>query len=125
MFNKLLALLAVVGLASKLRKSEPGERIQIATPSEGASVTSPLSVEGTGQASQHNQLSVRVRDEQGNELATGNVSINGALGARGRFSGTFTYRASGPNQRGRVEVYDTSPRDGNVVHLSSVEVFLS
>jgi hypothetical protein len=104
----------------------PGrERIQINAPSAMATVTSPITVSGVGQATQHNQLGVRVRDQAGTEIGTGTASVSGALGARGPFSGTVSYTLSGGSQPGRLEVYDTSPRDGNLVHLTSVEVTLS
>jgi hypothetical protein len=104
----------------------PGrERIQIGAPSLLAMVTSPITVSGAGQAVQHNQLGLRVRDQAGTEIGTGIASVSGTLGARGPFSGTVSYTLSGGSQPGRVEVYDTSPRDGNLVHLSSVEVTLS
>ena len=104
----------------------PGrERIQINAPASLAVVTSPVSVTGVGQAAQHNVLGVRVRDQGGAEIGSGNVSVSGPLGSRGPFSGTVSYSLSGGSQPGRIEVFDTSPRDGNLIHLSSVEVTLS
>ena len=101
------------------------ERIQISSPAGGATVTNPLTVQGVGQAAQHNTLGIRVRDEGGTEIGSGTVSVSGALGARGPFTGTVTYALAGPFQHGRIEVFDTSPRDGGLIHLSSVEVMLA
>jgi hypothetical protein len=101
------------------------ERIQINNPTLGSVVTSPIAVSGIGQAVQHNQLGLRVRDQSGAEIGTGTASVTGNLGQRGPFSGTVTYTLTGGSQPGRVEVYDTSPRDGGLIHLSSVEVTLS
>jgi hypothetical protein len=104
----------------------PGrERIQINVPSSLSTVTSPVTVSGVGQATQHNQLGLRARDQGGAEIGTGTASVTGVLGARGPFSGTVSYTLTGGSQPGRIEVYDTSPRDGNLVHLSSVEVTLA
>lgn len=104
----------------------PGrERIHIGMPAAGSTVSSPVTVSGMGQATQHNQLGVRVRDQAGTEIGTGNVTVTGALGARGPFSGNVPYMLTGGTQPGRIEVYDTSPRDGNVTHLASVEVYLA
>ena len=104
----------------------PGrERIQINAPASLAVVTSPVTLTGVGQAAQHNVLGVRVRDQGGAEIGSGNVSVSGPLGSRGPFNGTVSYSPSGPSQPGRIEVFDTSPRDGNLIHLSSVEVTLS
>jgi hypothetical protein len=101
------------------------ERIQITAPTAGTAVSSPVTVQGVGQAMQHNTLGVRVRDEAGNEIGTGNASVSAPLGSRGPFSGTVSYTLGGPSQPGRIEVFDTSPRDGGLVHLSSVEVTLT
>ena len=88
-------------------------------------VSSPIGVTGVGQAVQHNELGLRVRDESGAEIGTGVANVSGALGARAPFSGSVTYVLGGPSQPGRVEVFDTSPRDGGLIHLSSVEVTLT
>jgi Immunoglobulin-like domain of bacterial spore germination len=101
------------------------ERIQIDSPPSLSLVTSPISVSGVGQAVQHNQLGLRVRDQSGAEIGTGSASVTGPLGQRGPFSGSVSYTLGGGNQPGRLEVYDTSPRDGNLIHLSSVELTLS
>ena len=112
-------------LYSVIRWFYPPERLQISAPSSGGPVSSPVNVSGIGQAIQHNQLGLRVRDQGGAEIGTGTASVSGPLGARGPFSGSVSYTLSGGSQPGRVEVYDTSPRDGGLVHLSSVEVTLT
>lgn len=126
MIRRVLGIFALGGgLWWLLRKFCPGgERIQINAPTTLAIVSSPITVSGVGQATQHNQLGLRVRDQAGTEIGTGSVSVTGALGARGPFSGTVSYTLSGGSQPGRVEVFDTSQRDGNLVHLSTVEVTL-
>lgn len=101
------------------------ERIEIQTPGGAATVTSPVTVTGFAQAIQHNQLGLRVRDETGAEIGSGSASVTGPLGARGPFNGSVAYTLGGATQYGRIEVYDTSPRDGGLIHLSSVEVTLS
>ena len=122
-----LASLGVVGggLWWLLCRLCPGrERIQINAPANLATVSSPVTVSGVGQAAQHNMLGVRVRDQGGAEIGSGSLSITGPLGSRGPFSGSVSYSAV-PSQPGRIEVFDTSPRDGILIHLSSVEVTLS
>ena len=98
------------------------ERIQVTSPAAGATVYSPVTIQGVGQAIQHNTLGVRVRDEAGNEIGVGNASVSAPLGNRGPFSGTVSFTLGGGSQPGRIAVFDTSPRDGALVHLSSVEV---
>lgn len=106
-------------------RSCPVERIDIRAPTSASTVSGPVTVSGHAQATQHNQLALRVRDQAGTEIGTGSASVSGPLCARGPFTGTVAYALSGGTQPGRIEVYDTSPRDGNLVHLSSVEVTLS
>lgn len=112
-------------LFSIIRRFYPPERLQIDVPATGAALSSPIAVSGVGQAVQHNELGLRVRDQSGAEIGIGTASVTGALGARGPFSGSVAYTLSGGSQPGRVEVFDTSPRDGGLIHLSSVEVQLS
>jgi len=127
MLGRLVGLFAIGGgLWWLLCRFCPGrERIQINSPVGLAMVTSPIAVTGVGQATQHNELGLRVRDEAGMEIGTGTANVSGALGARGPFSGTVSYTLAATTQPGRIEVYDTSPRDGNLIHLSSVDVTLS
>lgn len=101
------------------------ERIDIRAPTSTTTVSDPVTVSGHAWATQHNQLALRVRDQAGTEIGTGSASVSGPLGARGPFSGTVAYALSGGTQPGRIEVFDTSPRDGNLVHLASVQVTLS
>lgn len=103
----------------------PQERITISGPASAALLTSPVTVSGKGIAAFENTLGVRVRDQAGSVIGSGSAIISGALGARGRFSVSVTYTLAGAAQAGRVEVYDTSARDGNVTHLASVEVRVS
>jgi hypothetical protein len=72
----LLALRLVGGMWWLLCRICPGrERIQINAPATFSVVTSPLTVSGVGQATQHNQLGLRVRDTAGTEVGTGSASV--------------------------------------------------
>lgn len=101
------------------------ERIQIVDPADFGTVQSQVAVRGVGEAIFENQLGVRVRDEAGTILGSGSLSVSAPLGARGPFSGSVSYTLSGLSQPGRIEVFDSSPRDGGTIHLSSVEVTLA
>ena len=60
----------------------------------------------------------------GNVLATGTATINAPdIGQPGPFSGSLSYSISAPTS-GRLVVYATSPRDGGILHLSSVPLQL-
>lgn len=101
------------------------ERIQIVDPADLSTVHSPVTVRGVGTAIFENQLGVHVRDESGTVIGSGGVTVTAPPGGRGPFSGTVSYTLGGPSQPGRVEVFDSSPRDGGTIHLSSVEVTLA
>jgi len=62
---------------------------------------------------------------QGRERIQINAPAALSLGARGPFSGTVSHTLAAMTQPGRIGVYDTSPRTGNLIHLSSVDVTLS
>ena len=101
------------------------ERIQIIDPDDLGTVHSPVSIRGIGEAIFENQLGVRVRDESGTVIGSGSLSVSAPLGSRGPFSGSVSYTLTGSSQPGRIEVFDSSPRDGGAIHLSSVEVTLA
>lgn len=124
-FLKLALPAAMISWLIARRMRSAPERIHINAPDSLAVVTSPVMVAGVGEAVQHNMLSVRVRDQSGAEIGTGTLSVMAALGERGPFSGTITFNVTGGSQPGRIEVFDVSPRDGNLIHLSSVEVTLA
>lgn len=124
-FLKLVVPAALIAWLLARRWRSTPERIQIDSPASLAIVTSPVMVAGIGEAVQHNMLGVRVRDQSGAEIGSGTLSIMAPLGERGPFSGTVTFTVTGGSQPGRIEVFDVSPRDGNLIHLSSVEVTLA
>jgi|RhiMethySRZTD1v2_1073278.scaffolds.fasta_scaffold612448_2 hypothetical protein len=101
------------------------EKIQIIDPDPNATLLSPVTVRGVGEAIFENQLGVRVRDEGGAIIGSGSVVVTAPVGGRGPFSGTVSYTLGGGSQAGRIEVFDSSPRDGGTIHLSSVEVTLA
>lgn len=100
------------------------EAIIISRPARNATITSPVLITGTGQAAQHNELAVHVLDEGGNIVGQGTVHISGQLGRRGPFSGNITFNIPSGTQVGAIQVFDTSPRDGHIIHLNSVDVRL-
>ena len=102
----------------------PAERIQITSPKHEWTVVSPVSIRGNGLASQRNQLRAQVRDASGAVIGSGLVTVSGLFGGRGSFLGTVSYSAAARGQTGTIEVFDTSPRNGAVTHLTSVDVQL-
>lgn len=98
------------------------ERIVISTPASGVTIASPVTVSGVGQATQHNQLSVEVRDASNTVIGTGTASVTAPLGQRGPFSTSVAFAATTPGSPGFVQVFDSSPATGSVTHLASVLV---
>ena len=100
------------------------EAISIQYPTRGVTVTSPLTVTGTGAAFEQN-LVVRVLDATGYEIGLGNAMIAGPLGEIGPYTGTISFTVPANTQMGRVQVYGISPSDGAIEHLASVVVMLA
>jgi hypothetical protein len=91
-------------------------------PVAGTIISSPLSVSGWGQATQHNQLTIEVRDSSNVVIGSGTAAVTGALGQAGPFSGAVTFSPATPGSPGHLQVFDASPATGAVTHLASVMV---
>jgi hypothetical protein len=98
------------------------ERISIAVPTSGAPIASPVAVSGWGQATQHNLLTIEVRDAANAVIGSGTAAVTGALGQPGPFSGSVTFAPTTPGSPGHIQVFDSSPATGAVTHLASVLV---
>ncbi len=102
---------------------QASETILILAPGNSSSVSSPVQVAGEADPTFEQNLVIQIADASGAVIATQPTTILGAGGARGPFKVLvpFTVTGSGP---GRISVFSTSPRDGGLIHLSSVEVTL-
>lgn len=117
---------AALSLATAIPAGSAVERIEIRRPAFNTRITSPVRVSGMGSATQHNELDIRIRDEDGRVIGRGTARVKAQLGRRGPFTTVVHYRLAGSApQHGRIEVFDVSPRDGQIVHLTSVEVRLA
>ncbi|MFC4021547.1 Gmad2 immunoglobulin-like domain-containing protein [Micromonospora sp. GCM10011542] len=96
--------------------------IVVTGPTAGQPVTSPLTVTGTADVFEAT-VSVRVLDATGRELATGFTTASCGSGCRGDYRVVITWRST-REQRGTIEVYEVSPRDGSRVHTVAVPVTL-
>jgi len=100
------------------------ELITIDTPTQGITITSPVTVTGLGVGFEGN-LSVRILDATGFEIGSGYATITaGGMGEQGPYMGVVTFTVPHTTQMGRVQVYSVSPRDGAIEHLASVSVML-
>jgi hypothetical protein len=98
------------------------ERIRISSPASGTVIASPLVVSGWGQATQHNQLTIEVRDASGAVIGSGTASVTAALGQSGPFSGSVTFSPTTGGSPGHVQVFDSSPATGATTHLASAAI---
>jgi len=97
--------------------------IVVASPIIGQRVDSPVTVSGTADVFEAT-VSVRIRDASGAEIATTFTTATCGSGCRGRYSVAVRYQVSGV-QRGTVEVFSVSPKDGSDQHLVRIPVTLS
>jgi hypothetical protein len=61
----------------------------------------------------------------GTVIGEGAATISADWGQRGRFEAEVAFSSPASDEPGRIIVFDASPRDGGLVHLSSVEVTLA
>jgi len=97
--------------------------ILVAGPVIGQRVTSPVTVSGTADVFEAT-VSVRIRDARGAQIAATFTTATCGSGCRGRYSVAVRYSVGTP-QRGTVEVYSVSAKDGSDQHLVRVPVTLS
>lgn len=104
--------------------ARPLEAIGIQQPASGSTVVSPLRVEGVADPTFEQHLGLRLYRMTGELLAEGSAIIDAPLGERGPFTGELTFES---DQQGPalLQVYNTSARDGGLIHLASVSVMLS
>ncbi len=97
--------------------------ITIDSPLDGADVGGALIISGSVTiAPFENTLSLRVYNDQGNELSAGPIVVNAPdPGAPGAFNATLDLSAFPPGNI-RIEISDLSAADGSVLALDSVEV---
>jgi hypothetical protein len=99
--------------------------ILIESPLDGAEVSGQIVLTGSVTISPfENTLTVRVYNEQGNELIVGPVTVAAPeLGAAGTFTVTIDASAF-PLGRVRIVVADLSAADGSILALDSVEILV-
>lgn len=102
----------------------PEEAILIQQPGPGSRVTSPVLVAGIANPTFEQNLGVRLVLDDGTVLAIGPAMIEADLGQRGPFEVLVPFNISGERQA-FIQVFDSSARDGGIIHLSSVGVTLA
>jgi Immunoglobulin-like domain of bacterial spore germination/Sporulation and spore germination len=97
--------------------------IVVSDPVVGQRVSSPVTVAGTANVFEAT-VSLRLLDASGREIATRFTTATCGSGCRGSWSVSVPYRL-GRTQRGTVQVYEVSAKDGSRQHVVNVPVMLS
>jgi immunoglobulin-like protein involved in spore germination/sporulation and spore germination protein len=97
--------------------------ILVETPLIGQSVSSPVTISGTANVFEAT-VSIRILDEDGNELANTFTTATCGTGCRGDYSIAVRYSVN-HQQRGTVEVFESSAQDGSAINVQSIPVTLT
>jgi hypothetical protein len=97
--------------------------ILVESPLIGGVVSSPVTVSGTANVFEAT-VSLRILDANGNEIARTFTQATCGTGCRGTFSVAMSYRVSS-QQRGTIEVYESSARDGSPINVVRIPVTLT
>ena len=102
----------------------PIESIALTSPLPNQGVRNSIHVEGYSDPAFEQQLGILVRDANGRVIGSAAAKIRADVGQRGAFAVDVPFQVFG-DPPGRIVVYSTSPRDGGLTHLSSVDVQLN
>ena len=97
--------------------------IYVDAPTGGTTVSSPIIITGTANVFEAN-VSLRLLDEEGNELASTFATATCGTGCWGDFQATIEYSVD-HRQQGTVEVYQASAEDGSPLDMVRIPVLLT
>lgn len=97
--------------------------ITVESPLIGATVSNPVTVSGTANVFEAT-VSLRILDADGKEIARTFTTATCGTGCRGEYTVSVSY-AVGSQQRGTVEVFESSAKDGSAVNVVSIPVTLT
>jgi hypothetical protein len=103
---------------------DPGalDPIEVTEPTEGATVTSPVTIAGTADVFE-GTVSIRIVDEMGNVIAETFTTATCGSGCRGDYSERVKFAVDAA-QPGTIEVFESSAEDGSMVNVVSIAVTL-
>jgi hypothetical protein len=96
--------------------------IVVYSPTIGSTVGSPVTISGTANVFEAT-VSLRILDENGHEIARGFTTATCGTGCRGDYSTTMSYTVD-HEQRGTVEVFESSAKDGSAINVQKIPVTL-
>lgn len=103
---------------------ERQEAILILQPGPGSHVTNPIHIVGVADPTFEQHLAIRLVLDDGTILTTVPTIINAEMGQRGQFEVDVPLTVSEERQ-GFIQIYDTSARDGGIIHLAAVGVMFT
>ncbi|MDQ1301160.1 MAG: hypothetical protein QG637_1081, partial [Chloroflexota bacterium] len=89
----------------------------------GVTITNPVTVTGLA-AGFEQSVVISILDGSAGEIGRAYGVIVGEYGQQGRFTTTVPFVVPANSQPGRIQVWNVSPRDGAIEHLSSVSVLV-
>jgi hypothetical protein len=96
--------------------------VSVTEPCSGDAVTSPLAVAGEANVFEAT-VSMRILDENGEEIATAFTTAKCGTGCWGAFVGEISFEVD-HEQPGTLEVFESSAEDGSDIHKVSIPVTL-
>ncbi len=102
----------------------PEEAILIQEPGAGSRLVSPIRVAGITDPTFEQTIGIRIVLPDGSELATSSGITTAGAGQRGPFEAQVEFQVT-QEMNASLQIFAASPRDGNVIHLSSVGVTLA
>jgi hypothetical protein len=96
--------------------------ILVESPIIGARVSSPVTVSGTANVFEAT-VSLRILDENGNEIARTFTTATCGTGCRGDYSVAVPFNVE-HQQRGTIEVFESSAMDGSAINVVDIPVIL-
>lgn len=97
--------------------------IVVESPIAGQDVGSPVEIAGTADVFEAT-VSLRLLDENGDQIASGFTTATCGTGCRGTFEATLAYHVD-HEQRGTVEAFEASAEEGHPLNVVDVSVILT
>jgi hypothetical protein len=118
------AIVASAALNLQVAPPQPAQQvITIETPPTGTLVGSPVVVTGrTTRYPSEGNLGYRVRDQNGLEIGSGGLPVNGVPGQPTTFVGSLLFRPPPSGGMIRVEIFDIDQSSGAVLAIAAVDL---
>ncbi len=103
--------------------SEILEDVYLQIPGAMSEVVTPIQISGLADATFEQNLVIKLTDISGSTLSISPTTIMADIGSGGPFEASLPFSVSAET-RARLSIYHTSPRDGGLIHLTSIPIIL-